>query len=961
MPLSQVMRRFLAPFCLALLAAGPLVAQASGTLTGRVTDPGGRAVPAAYVGVGNGRGTQTDASGAYRLRGVPAGTVRVTASRLGYAPVFRTVEVAAGATVGADFTLAPLAVQDVVPLCCGDDRETERFLRVPYAVGSLPVDSVGLAAANTFSELLQARVPGLVVQRSSGSVFAGSRVRLRGPVGLALSNEPLLVIDGVRADGTQHAQVLEVGGQAPSRLDDLNPEDVESVHLLRGPAATARYGPAGAAGVLEVRTRRGLVGGLRLRAHAEGGALAEVTAYPANFGRPGTTGVGTTTRCTRVHAALAACALSGDPVSWSPLEQADPFDAGHHAAAGVAAEGGGRFGTVYLAGALGREQGVYGPDRTDRGSLRAAAALWPSEGVRVDLSAGYLNRGSTLVAGDQSLLSPLVSGLLGEPADHPVTRGYRFPAVLTPDSLNRFDQDLERITAGAGVEWRALSWLDAGVQGGIDHVEDTGRAVAESLAPGFPVLETGAGLRRTRWNAVAHLTGEGRLGDLVSRTTLGGEYLSDEVERDHRTFFPGGPELERSESRVEGSALAGFLLQDLGWRERLFLSAALRLDDPEDEGETLRSHSAGVSWVVSREPVAAGVRWLDEIRVRAAYGAVDRLRGLDALPSTCGLPCLEEPGLEPERIREVEAGVDAWLLGGRLAVELTAYRRETRDAVLAIPAPLGGPGGVLRNGARVRDRGVEGALRTRFPSLGPLEWAVDVSGWFGGTRIRELEPLPVIFGLGGATQRHAPGYPPGAYFARPIRAFADRNGDGVLTPVGCPGPACEVELGDTAEFVGSSLPRRELSVESRLRLFGHALLRVRLHHQGGHEIFNATGSLRCEELNCEALYAPDTPLAEQARVVAAAFMGSDAGFIEDADFVKLREVALTLSAPWRWARRVGASALELTLAGRNLYTWTDYSGFDPEVSFAGQSAYVSADFFTQPQVRRWTARLDLRF
>jgi hypothetical protein len=99
---------------------------------------------------------------------------------------------------------------------------------------------------------------------------------------------------------------------------------------------------------------------------------------------------------------------------------------------------------------------------------------------------------------------------------------------------------------------------------------------------------------------------------------------------------------------------------------------------------------------------------------------------------------------------------------------------------------------------------------------------------------------------------------------------------------------------------------------------------------------------------------------EQSRVVAA-MQGSRAGYVHDADFVRLREVALTLSAPARWTRRFGAAGVDLTLGGRNLAIWTDYPGLDPEVNAAGPEVTAAFDLYPQPPVRTWTTRVDVRF
>ena len=114
-------------------------------------------------------------------------------------------------------------------------------------------------------------------------------------------------------------------------------------------------------------------------------------------------------------------------------------------------------------------------------------------------------------------------------------------------------------------------------------------------------------------------------------------------------------------------------------------------------------------------------------------------------------------------------------------------------------------------------------------------------------------------------------------------------------------------------------------------------------------------------VNCRAVNDPSTPLWDQARAVADYAYGTVAGYIEDASFTKLREVAVVLRAPNDWAGRFGVNGLSLTLAGRNLATWTNYSGLDPEVTYAGASNFNQAEFLSQPAVRYYTARVNVNF
>jgi hypothetical protein len=106
---------------------------------------------------------------------------------------------------------------------------------------------------------------------------------------------------------------------------------------------------------------------------------------------------------------------------------------------------------------------------------------------------------------------------------------------------------------------------------------------------------------------------------------------------------------------------------------------------------------------------------------------------------------------------------------------------------------------------------------------------------------------------------------------------------------------------------------------------------------------------------------PDASLENQARAVASKFFGTDAGYMEDASFWRLREVSLTFNAPQKWTGSMGVTRMSLTLSGQNLSVWTDYTGLDPEISSTGQSNFTTQEFLSQPPVRSWRARLNITF
>jgi len=272
-------------------------------------------------------------------------------------------------------------------------------------------------------------------------------------MGLTLPREPLLVIDGVRVDASQSSPGIDVGGQRPSRLDDIPLDDIDRIAILRGPAASALYGVDAAGGVIEVRTKTRLPGAARLSTYVEAGASTDVTSYPSNWG---TSPAGSDT-CTRAGAAQAIC-TPGPLSSWNPLERASPFRTAP-AFRGAANVAGGSDQFRYFAGATGNaEQGVLDPDEARRYSLRANIDAQPLRSVTVSLRGSHGAGRLALPLGDAVQQSALYAGLLGNSADDPVRRGYRDidPArIATAGAV----QHIARSLGSAAGAWTPLRWL----------------------------------------------------------------------------------------------------------------------------------------------------------------------------------------------------------------------------------------------------------------------------------------------------------------------------------------------------------------------------------------------------------------------------------------------------------------------------------------------------------------------
>jgi hypothetical protein len=412
----------------------------------------------------------------------------------------------------------------------------------------------------------------------------------------------------------------------------------------------------------------------------------------------------------------------------------------------------------------------------------------------------------------------------------------------------------------------------------------------------------------------------------------------------------------RWRGRLATTAL--LLEQQVAWRERLYFTGTLRretrtrLDGSEP---AVLYPGAGVAWHV---PVASHGS-VGAVRLRAAWGTAGRTAaisqifgGFSWLPPGTPAP----PGFRRERSSELEAGADAEFFKGRLALAATVYHKRTTDLLIErAPAQYAGtPFPALTQGGEVGNKGVELAVSTSVLRRPNVSWQVGFSAWGNRNRVVQV-PGPWIFfgGRSGVFQTAQVGLPLGSYWGFPIFGYGDTNGDGLLAP-------SEVQLGSSPAFLGTPFPTEGASLSNALTLGQRVRIAALVEYRAGQSLVNATEEFRCARSSCRAAADPTTPLGDQVGW-AAWQAGSTAGWVQPASFLRLREVSITFAIPASWAGHVAASDVRLTLAGRNLATWTSYKGLDPEVNAYGPDGLAVADQFTQPQTRYWTARFDMAF
>ena len=1025
--MSRGFRALLVSAAIVAISA-PVVAQNVGTISGKVTE---RQTQQPLVGVqvrvvGSSRGAQTDESGAYRIPGVPAGTVQLAVQRIGYGAMSRTVSVGAGGTTTVDFTLAVSATTlDVVTVTATGQTERRRENGAPTA--TIDSSSIIKSAVSTFSDALSSRVPGVVVQTAAGETGAGSRIRIRGSNSISLSNDPLLIVDGVRADNSSQSSAQGTGGQTPSRFNDINPEEIESIEIIKGPAAAALYGTAASNGVIQVTTKHGRAGTTKWDTFGETGSLTDINDYPLNTRSYGHTSTGRlVTNCNlfrRTSGLSNSCVGVDSAATNNPLKSSGIEGTGNRRLTGLSAAGGSDVATYFVSGEYQKEQNVIAENGQQRLNIRTNLRGQLTKALDMQLNIGYVNSDLRRPQNDNNSYGVVSGSLLGRAADcsplgtkaHPglcsagtdtVSHGYYNSGVSPNDFFNiNTRQQVQRLISGLTSNWTPVSWfaVNGTLGADINHRNDN-----ETLPPSVLLVDQNSteGYRNVFRAIVSNYTASVNASATYERSptlkfvsTVGSQYSDVGFTRTDATgakLLAGTSSLAGTTARFTVGETNNFVRtlgyigrEQLAWADRVFLTASFRTDRNSAFGvnfQRIYYPSLSASWVVSEESYFPKIRAISSLRLRAAAGSAGQnpgylaaeqfynpvavvVNGTDVPAFTVG--GAGNPNLKPEKSTEAEGGFDLGMFNDRVNFEYTHYNKITRDALVNVNlAPsLGSATNRFQNVGRVRNLGDEAIARALLIDRPQFKFDLTVNGSWTKNHLDDLGvdengvAIPQFTGGFDDTQIFKTGFPLGAYYARGITSVTDANGDGLIACPNGPGSTgCEYTLADSASFLGTPFPTVEINVSPALSLGKFVRISATLDHRGGQKIYNLTGVYRnAVFLNGAAVQSPTSGNLQQQAAAQAATNGFNGGYIEDASFTKLREVAVVFNLPQRLAARAGAGSASLTLAGRNLHTWTKYTGLDPELNANAQANFNTADFLTAPQVRYFTARIALSF
>ncbi|HUP53478.1 MAG TPA: SusC/RagA family TonB-linked outer membrane protein [Longimicrobiales bacterium] len=821
-----------------LLLAPGLVAQ-TGSIAGRVTDAqSGSTIPAAQVFIQDlDIGVLTQQNGSYILLNVPAGPREVTVQRIGFRQVVQTATVVAGQTAVLDFRITEEALQLDEVIVTGTPGGTARRA-IGNAVTTVSVADVTQdVAISNFQDLLSGRTPGVQFTALGGNVGTGSPIRIRGVSTFTLGAQPLIVVDGVRVNNATDAgpRTGESGGAGNpgevSVLNDFNPEDIESIEIIKGPAAASLYGTEASAGVIQIITKKGRQGAPEFNVSVRQGVnyMSDPAGRLGTYWtceNPGASSPTSANACTSrdqlVPYNMYDEANNYIRLGYFPYPTENLFQNGHTQGYNVDVRGGTEAVNYFLSANYDKEEGFvyYNVDETFR--LRANVGVVFNENFSLDVSTSIVDGSNELTSGTisdgsewQDLVwsngtfldritpfgtpgsNPRLGGfqehLPSDIADTEATRDYtRFTGSAT---LNFRTGEFNLGSVGARLTQRAVLGLDKGwdinrnlflqedgiiPQSLIDYCASAERIALTGgpadCAPttwGAQYTETSAGEMHYQRPINTNYSFDYALGlaldvsdDWSATSSVGAQYYV-RIEDTFKNSGQGFASLlsttinQISQSRIsteyeyiENKSLGLYVQQEIGWRDRLFLTGALRFDDNSTfgtEAPAQKYPKVSGTWVVSEEGF-----WnfdlVNSLRVRGAWGKAGRqpsaLAGFNvyaAEPGPGGAPAIRpsspgNPGVEPEIGTELEVGFDVALLDDRLSGEFTYYKKKTENVLLGLPLSdsYGFPGNVDTNVGRIDNWGWEAQLSARVYESDAFSFDVDFAGDHTDNEIKDI-------------------------------------------------------------------------------------------------------------------------------------------------------------------------------------------------------------------------------
>ncbi|MCC5929072.1 MAG: TonB-dependent receptor [Cyclobacteriaceae bacterium] len=941
---------------------------------------------------GTGKGTVTDVEGHYDLDIPEQGAVLVF-SFLGYGT--REIPISNESIVDIVMPLDNKILREVVVVGYGEQSRST----VTGSIASIDAKSIENIPMLGPDQLMQGRAPGVEVRTNSGEPGGGIVVRVRGATSISGSSDPLYVIDGIPVQSNSLSDARILGARPTNPLADINPADIESIEVLKDASATAIYGARAANGVVLITTKRGsgVQDKVKINFDMFHGFQEPWRKLPSVSGPD-------------YERLLNEYSVNngGVPQFPNPDEaittnwQDFVWNTGAVNNYNLSFQGGNEKVQFFLSGGKTYQEGILKGQDFDRNSVRANLDFMATSrlklGTSLMLSQSMRNR-----VFDGGVIGAVVTAKVYPPneplyqPDGSITRlnQYENPYLVIRESDAQMKNT--RFLGNLTAKYEFSEALSFQSNMSVDYSNVRERQYFSTALIGGAAREGWgkvAGAEDDNWIFENLLSYRKNFGDHAINGLFGLSYQESILTRQYAEGqrFPSNQFREIASAAVQLSSsdqtswgiASVFSRVDYQFRNKYLATVNLRRDGSSRFGEANRwgtFPSMALGWRVSEEAFLQGNKTLSDLKIRASYGVTGNQNGIGDFQAMGlwigGANYVDDPGTRPSQLAnpdlrwestyQLDIGLDMGLFGGKLNVVLDYYDKVTKDLLLAVPIPATtGFQTLVQNYGSIGNRGVEFGVMGDVVRNREFTWNMNFNIARNQNKILNIA---APFNTGNLSIfRIEEGYPLFSFYAHEQLGVDPQTGDPIWTVLDAernfnPNLDRKVVGDANPTFFGgftNSLYYKNFDFMFFFQfVYGNRMFnQTRMYQEHGgttRENFLATQLDRWQQPG-DITMVPRMTLQNYASNL------RPSRFIEDASFLRLKNISLGYNLPMNIINPIGVSKMRIYVAAQNLWTLTNYTGLDPELSGNMTNPLAQGvDLNTTPQPRLYMAGVNLSF
>jgi TonB-dependent starch-binding outer membrane protein SusC len=992
------MRKFLRLKVVLLAMLISSVAWAQRTVTGKVTSKDdGSSLPGVNVVLkGGSTGVVTDVDGAFSIE-VPSGNSVLIFSFIG----FTTLEVEVGARSSLDVQLETDIQQLSEVIVVGYGTTLKKDLT--GSIATVSAKDIQNLPTLGIDQSLQGLASGVFVNANSGAPGGGMSVRVRGQTSISGSNSPLYVIDGVIVQ-TGNLQQNGFGGQTENALAAINPQDIESMQVLKDAASTAIYGARAANGVVLITTKRGKQGGNFIDVRAWTG-FAEAIKLPDLVNAQQYVDM---RREAVDNDSPGVVPATNTTLGWDGTTDTDwlkeTFRVARISEYQISASGGDNKFNYFLSGSYRDEEGAMIGSEYERLTGRLNLDYNPTNKFKIGASVGVSSQLNKRINNDNNIFGIYSASIL-TPATRPIRNENgdfldalpSFNTNAVRDALiTRFDNTTNKLTGNIYFNYSIIEGLDFRTDVSYDYTmlrEDHFIPVESAQGRGT----NGLGRLNTR-----------EFGTYIIEPTL---RYAKSFNTDHRMSAVAGLTFQETTDVRSTNAGTGFARSSLSYlnssatatvsgslkelysfnsvfgratysfKDKYIAEGTLRYDGSSRFGPNKRFglfYATSAAWNFTEEAFMSNIGLIESGKLRVSYGVTgnDRIGNFTYIGSFTGAAnYLDQPASAPDQIanndlqweetRKFDVGLELGLFKNRLNMNLGYYISTTTDLLFDNPVPLtSGFADVSANIGEVLNKGIELELSGVVLNKGDFRWQSSFNITFLTNEVVDLlsDDAPQLRGFASAIIK---GQPLNTFYglkwlgvdpATGLSVFDDLNGDGIITT-------------DDNQVIGDHQPDQLGGITNSFTYKGFTL-DVFAQFVNGVDVYNNNLAFTLNPANdfgkdariLNRWQQPGdiTNVPKLTRGSTIDFSQDNSRFLSDGSYLRVKNVTLGYNVPTKIVSKAKLRNVRVYASAQNLFTFTRYNGPDPEVStFADTNTSQGTDFLTQPQNRILTFGINI--